>query len=58
MAKYVVKYVYERWYDVEIEADSVEEADRKFWEADFAKAPVQVGGEIQKNYDIEEVALV
>lgn len=53
MPKYKVQYTYERWYNVIIEADSREEAERKFHEGDFENEQLY-GGELQDNYDITE----
>jgi hypothetical protein len=55
MAKYKFKYVYERWYDLEIEAESEEKAREMFENADFKGEPRLVGGEIQPDYEVEEV---
>jgi hypothetical protein len=55
MSKYLIKYVYEKWYDLEIEAGSREEALEKFWESSFTEEPRLVGGEVQKGIDIEEI---
>jgi hypothetical protein len=54
MAKYKFKYVYERWYDLEIEAESEEKAREMFENADFKGEPRLVGGEIQPDYEVEE----
>lgn len=55
MAKYKFKYVYERWYDLEIEAESKEKAREMFENADFKGEPRLVGGEILPDYEVEEV---
>lgn len=55
MPKFKIKYVYERWYDVTIEAPNEQEAVRKFWDTEFIEEPVLVGGEIQDGIDIEKV---
>ena len=55
MPKYRIKYVYERWYDLEIEADSIEDARNKFDTSDFKEEPRLVGGELQDSVLIEEV---
>ncbi len=55
MPKYRIKYVYERWYDLEIEADSIEDARNKFDTADFKEEPRLVGGELQDSVLVEEV---
>jgi hypothetical protein len=54
MAKYEVQWTYERWYRVEIEADSYEQAQQKFWEGDYENEQM-FGGEIQEGVEIEEV---
>jgi hypothetical protein len=54
MPKYRVKYVYERWYDLEIEAESEEKAREIFDSVDFQGEPRLVGGEIQDSVVIEE----
>jgi len=55
MAKYRVKYVYEQWYDVDIEAESEEQALDIFHSADFKGEPWLVGGEIQDSVQVEEL---
>ena len=55
MPKFNVKYVYERWYDLELEASSREEALDKFHAGDFEIESRLVGGELQDSVVIEEV---
>ena len=55
MPKYKVKYVYERWYDLEIEAESADQARDMFHAGTFTEEPRVVGGEIQDSIEIEEV---
>ncbi len=56
MAKYLVKYQEENWYDVVIEAESEQEARDKFWEFDFDQNSARlVGEEIQENVEVEEL---
>ena len=55
MAKYLVKYVYERWYDLEIEAENEEKAREIFENADYQGEPRLVGGQIQDSVIIEEL---
>jgi hypothetical protein len=56
MPKYLIKYVYERWYDLEIEASSKDEALDKFHSADFEEEKARlVGGELQDSVVVEEV---
>jgi hypothetical protein len=52
MSKYKIKYTYERWYDLVIEAASEEEARNKFWSNDFDQEPYLVGGEIQDGVQV------
>jgi hypothetical protein len=56
MPKYRIKYVYERWYDLEIEASSKDEALDKFHSANYEEEPRLVGGELQDSTVIEEVS--
>ena len=55
MPKYMVKYVYERWYDLELEASSRDEAFDKFHAGEFETEPRLVGGEYQDSIIVEEV---
>jgi hypothetical protein len=55
MPKFRVKYVYEKWYDLDIEASSLEEAKEKFWSSEFEEEPREVGGEVQDGVLFEEV---
>ena len=55
MAKYRIKYVYEHWYNLDIEADSKEQALGKFHAADFATEPTIVGGGVQDSIEVEEL---
>jgi hypothetical protein len=55
MPKFRVKYVYEKWYDLDIEASSLEEAKEKFWSGEFEEEPREVGGEVQDGVLLEEV---
>lgn len=55
MPKYRVKYVYEKWYDLDIEADSKEKALDIFHAGTFEEEPREVGGEVQDSIVIEEV---
>ena len=55
MPKYKVKYVYERWYDLEIDAESEQKARDMFDSAEFTAEPRLVGGEIQDSVQIEEL---
>lgn len=59
MAKFVIEYTEERWFSIEIEADSEEEASEKFWtgECDFGNA-YQFGGEIHQDITIIERKVV
>lgn len=55
MAKFIVDYTEERWFSIEIEADTEEEASEKFWmgDCDFEKAE-NIGGEIQQSIQVTE----
>lgn len=55
MAKYKFKYVYERWYDLEIEAESEEKAREMFENADFKGEARLVGGQTQPDYEVEKI---
>ena len=53
MPKYKFKYVYERWQDLEIEAESEEKAREMFENADFKGEPRLVGGQTQPDYEVD-----
>jgi hypothetical protein len=56
MSKYLIGFTEEEWYNITIEADSLEEAKDKFWSHDFDPEDiVHTGTEIQESIDIEEV---
>lgn len=55
MPKFKVKYVYERWYDLELEARDLSEAMDKFHAGEFEAEPRVVGGELQDSVVYEEV---
>lgn len=56
MPKYIIKYVYERWYDLELEASSRGEALDKFHAGEFEEdKPRLIGGELQDSTQIEEI---
>lgn len=58
MPKYKIKYVYERWYDLVLEAENEDEASRLFHSGDFelnGDEPRLVGGELQDSVIIEEL---
>jgi hypothetical protein len=56
MPKFMVKYVYERWYDLELEASSRGEALDKFHAGEFEEdKPRLIGGELQDSVVIEEI---
>jgi len=57
MPKYRIKYVYERWYNLDIEADSKKQALEKFHSNDFTSEPTMVGGELQDSMEVEELSL-
>ena len=55
MGKFVIEYTVEHWYRVEVEADSNEQAEEKFWmgECDFDSAE-RYGEEVQQDLSIYE----
>lgn len=55
MKTFRVKYVYEKWYDLDIEAETLEEAEEKFYSGDFEEDPREVGGELAEGVTFEEV---
>ena len=55
MKKYKIKYVYERWYDVEIERSNEDESREIFDSGDLDSEPRLMGGEIQDSVIMEEV---
>lgn len=55
MPTYKVSYTYERWYDVEIEAESEAEALDKFNAADFTAEPRLIGGELQDSTQVTQL---
>ena len=56
MAKYLISFTEEDWYNIVIEADSLEAAKEKFWSQDFDYEDIRhTGTEIQEDIDIEEV---
>lgn len=56
MPKFKVKYVYERWYDLELEAKDRDQAMEIFHAGHFNAEPRVVGGEVQDSIVIEEVS--
>ena len=56
MAKYLISFTEEDWYNITIEADSLEAAKDKFWSQDYDFEDIRhTGTEIQESIDIEEV---
>jgi hypothetical protein len=56
MANYLISFTEEEWYNITIEADSLQEAKEKFWAHDFDHEDIiHTGTEIQESIDIEEV---
>lgn len=55
MAKYKIQYAYERWYEVEVEAENEEKAWETFHRFDFDNEKY-VGGELQADATIEEIS--
>lgn len=56
MPKFKVKYVYERWYDLELEAEDESQAMKIFHAGDFDAEPKMVGGFVQDSIVIQEVS--
>lgn len=54
MPKYQIEWTHERWLRVSIEADSIEQAEQKFWEGDYENEQ-EFGQEIQQDVDIKEM---
>jgi hypothetical protein len=52
MAKYEVSWTRELWLRVTIEADSLEQAEQKFWDGEFENEQ-QYGSEIQQDVDFD-----
>ena len=56
MPKYLISFTEEDWYNIIIEADSMQEARDKFWAWDYDHEDVRhTGTEIQESIDIEEI---
>ncbi len=55
MAKYKVNYTIERWYAVEVEANSEEEARQKFYDGEYEDDSRDIGSELQDSVQIEEL---
>jgi hypothetical protein len=52
----MISFTEEDWYNITIQADSFEEAKKKFWEQDFDHEDIiHTGTEIQESIDMEEV---
>lgn len=57
MAKYLISFTEEDWYNIPIEADSLEAAKDKFWSHDYDfEDIVHTGTEIQEDIDVEVVS--
>lgn len=52
--EYEVRWTREQWFKVEIQADSPEEAQEKFWSGDYENEQ-EYGAEIQEDIDIFEI---
>lgn len=53
MKTWVIEYTLEKWYRVEIEAEGVLEAERKFWAGEYqAKSEKLFGQEINSDITI------
>ena len=55
MNKYKITWTVEDWYEMEIEADSEEEALDKFHNNDYDSTPEPRGSELQDSVEIEEM---
>ena len=56
MSSYLISFTEEDWYNITIEADSLQEAKDKFWAQDFDFEDIRhTGTEIQESIDIEQV---
>ena len=56
MPRFLISFTEEDWYNITIEADSLEEAKDKFWSHDFdLEDIVHTGTEIQESIDVEQV---
>lgn len=58
MPKYRIKYVYERWYDLDLEAENEEEVERLFYSGDYELSGIEprlMGEELQDSIQIEEL---
>ena len=55
MNKYKVSYTIEEFYEVEIEANSEEEALDKFYSDDYNTTPEPRGSELQDSVEAEEI---
>lgn len=56
MAKYLISFTEEDWYNIVIEADSLEAAKEKFWSHDYDFEDIRhTGTEIQEDIDVELV---
>ena len=55
MKTYTIKYTYEKWYSVNVAAESEEQARELFFSGEFNDEDrVLIGEEIQDGIDIEE----
>lgn len=52
--EYEVRWTREQWFKVEIQADSPEEAQEKFWNGDYQNEQ-EYGAEIQEGLDVFEI---
>lgn len=56
MAKYLIAWTEEDWYNVEIEAESKDEALDKFWNREYDSEDINhIGSEFQDSLEIEEL---
>lgn len=56
MPNYLISFTEEEWYNVTIEADSLQDAADKFWSGNYDHEDIiHTGTEIQESIDIGEV---
>jgi len=56
MKTYTIKYTYEKWYSINVAAESEEQARELFFSGEFNNEDrVLIGEEIQDGIDIEEI---
>ena len=56
MPKFRVSFTEEDWYSIDIEAESADEAQEKFWSHDFNDSDLRhFGTEIQDSVEVEQL---